>query len=301
MASAPPAVIEADDLPPADPQLPAGDPPAADPVIVADPPASDPPPNDDWRSRLAGDDKEALGWLGRYQSESAFVAAAKKDRDALRNGKFIKPLADGATEQEVAEYRAHMGVPEKAADYLESLPDGLVVGDDDRPAVDVFVEKMHAANAPKGVTDAALAAYYEIVESQMADQAEATEQAKAAGIDALRGEWGADYRRNLTVMNNHLSLLPEAVQDVFKHGTMSDGTPIGYHPEVLKWVTGLALEANPVATVVPGAGANQANAIADEIATIEKTMRENRSTYNRDDKMQARYRELLGAREKLKA
>jgi len=48
---------------------------------------------------------------------------------------------------------------------------------------------------------------------------------------------------------------------------------------------------------VPGAGANAGQAIADEIATIERTMRENRPAYNRDERMQARYRQLLEARE----
>ena len=57
---------------------------------------------------------------------------------------------------------------------------------------------------------------------------------------------------------------------------------------------------NPAGVVVPGSHADPSKGVDDEISTIEKTMRTNRSEYNRDEKMQARYRELLGAREKLK-
>jgi hypothetical protein len=263
-------------------------------------PAADPatPPADDWRARIAGTDEKLLGFLGRYASEKAFVEAAKKDRDTLRNGLPLKPLSEDATPEEVAAYRKAFNVPEKSDAYLESLPDGLVVGDDDKPVVSKFAEAMHAANAPKSVVDAALSAYYDIVAEQDAAQLQLNEQARQAGIDALREEWGGDYRRNINVVATHLSTLPQAVQDVIGNARMEDGTLVGNNPEVLRWLADQALAANPLATVVPGAGANAGQAIADEIATIERTMRENRPAYNRDERMQARYRQLLEAREK---
>lgn len=256
-------------------------------------------PADDWRSRMAGEDAKLLSYLGRYASEKAFVEAAKKDRDRLAQGAGLKPLSEDATPEEVAAYRKAFNVPEKPDAYLEALPDGLVVGDDDKPVVSKFAEAMHAANAPKSVVDAALSAYYDIVAEQDAAQLQLNEQARQAGIDALREEWGADYRRNINVVATHLSTLPQAVQDVIGNARMEDGTLVGNNPEVLRWLADQALAANPLATVVPGAGANAGQAIADEIATIEKTMRENRPAYNRDERMQARYRELLGARASL--
>lgn len=282
--------------PPVDPATP---PVAADPAASPDP-APPSPANDDWRASLAGEDKDMLRFLGRYHSKDAALKAWKTTNDEIKAGKFIKPLGDDASDEDKAAWNKMLGVPEKVDGYLENLPDGLVVGDDDRPAVDQFLNAMHEAGAPKAVSDAALAAYYSIVEEQAAEEADLIETAKQSSTDALREEWGADYRRNLNAMHNHLATLPEAVRDAFTGGRMLDGTPIGYNAEVLKWLTAQALETNPLATVVPNAGANQAGAIDDEIAGIEKVMRENRAAYNRDDKMQARYRELLGAREKLK-
>lgn len=253
---------------------------------------------DDWRARMAGDDEKLLGFLGRYQSEKAFVEAAKKDRDAVRNRAAVK-LPDNPTDAELAAYRKENGIPDKPEGYLEALPDGLVVGDDDRPYVDQFLTKMHGTNAPKGAVDAALSAYYEIVEEQAAAQSEKANAAKNESIELLREEWGPDYKRNLNVMHAHLDTLPEPVANAFKLGTGPDGTPLGYNADVLKWLTGLALESNPLATVVPGAGANQASAIADEIKAIEGVMRTDRAAYNKDPGMQARYRDLINAQLKL--
>ncbi len=296
-----PAII--DDDPPV------GDPPATEPAAkepVGDPPVKEPSPdpvkepaaNDDWRAQLAGDDDKLLGFLGRYPSPKAFAEAAKKDRAAAASA--LKPLGKDPSEEEIAAYRKNFGVPEKPEAYLESLPDGLVVGEDDMPIVGDFAKAMHAINAPDEVVKSGIKWYYDHVESQMAEEAEAVDEAKRVGVDALRDEWGPDYRRNLNIMHSHLETLPEPVREAFTFGKGADGIPLGYNPEILKWLTGLALDKNPLATVVPGAGANQASAVADEITKIEKMMREDRAGYNRDVKIQERYRELIRAQEKLK-
>ena len=308
MASAPPTIVEdepgaAPPPPPVPPAPPAPPPPSPAPSPPPPPPpapAGDPPPSgDDWRADLAGEDADLLKFLGRHQSKATALKEFRQLHADMRSGKLRKPLGDDPTDDELAAYRKDMGVPEKPEGYLESLSDGLVVGDDDKEAVDAFLAEMHSANAPAGVTNAALKAYYGIVEQQAAAEAEAMTNAKAASEDALRQEWGGDYRRNLNVMHSYLDTLPAAVKEAFTNGRMADGTPIGYSAEALKWLTGLATEANPLATVVPGAGANQASAVADEIAKIEGFMRTNRKAYNADEKMQARLRELYSARDKL--
>lgn len=253
----------------------------------------------DWRAEMAGEDKDLLGFMGRYHSKDAFLKGFKKLNDDMRSGKFIKPLDENSTDEEKAAWAKANGVPETPEAYLEKLPDGLVIGDDDKPAVDAFVKAMHAAGAPKGVADAALKAYYDIVDEQMGAQAEANNSAKQATEDALREEWGADYRRNVNVLKGAIDALPEGVGEALTNAVGGDGVQILNNAEVIKWLMGITLDQNPLATVVPGAGANQASAIAEEIAKIESTMRSNRAAYNRDEKMQARYRELLAARDKL--
>jgi hypothetical protein len=253
----------------------------------------------DWRAEWAGEDADVLKFLGRYQSPAAAMKEFKKTHGDLRSGKFIKPIDENSTDEEKAAWAKANGVPDKPEAYLESLPDGLVIGDDDKPAVDTFIKEMHAAGAPKGVVDAALKAYYDIVDEQMGAQAEANGAAKQATDDALREEWGADYRRNLNVLKGALDSMPTGVGEALTGAVGGDGVQILNNAEVVKWLMGITLEQNPLATVVPNAGANQASAIGEEIAKIEAFMRSNRKAYNADATMQARYRELIGAREKL--
>lgn len=260
---------------------PANDPPA-EPALAAAEPA------DDWRTEFATDngevDEKLLGWLGRFQSKASALAAVKKTRDEVSSGKYIKPLGDDATDEEKAAYRGMFGIPETPEGYLEKLPKGLVVGDDDRPGLERVLAKAHAANASPEVANAFIEGYYELVDDQLADAQEAAEQAKIESARILDREWGADYKRNLNVMTAFRQSLPEAVNNVFEYGLMPDGTPVGYNSEVLKWLTAQALERNPHATVVPGAGADQGSAIADEIEQIEAMMGDRSSVYWKGEK-----------------
>lgn len=253
----------------------------------------------DWRSEWAGEDAEVLKFLGRHASPAAAIKEFKKIHGDMRAGKFLKPVDENSSDEEKAAWRNALGVPESPDGYLEKLPDGLVIGEDDKGPIEQVLAAMHESGAPKGVVDAMLSSYFDLVESQDAERFETNEAAKRETEDALRSEWGPEYRRNVNVLTNFIGSLPESVGSVFLEAVDERGVKIANNPEFLKWAMSIALDKNPIATVVPGAGANQASAIADEIASIEKTMRTNRSEYNRNDAMQARYRQLLEAREKL--
>jgi len=271
----------------------------AEPVVETVVEAEDVGEATDWRTQWAGEDKELLSFLGRYHSKDAALKKFKETHDDIRNGKYRKPLGENPSDEDMAQWRKELGVPEATEDYYKSLPEALVVGDDDKPLVDQFLAAMHEQNAPPSVVSAAIETYYGIVEEQLAEEANIAREAEAAGVEALRAEWGADYKRNLNVVHAHLETLPTEVAEIFRNGRGADGVPIGYKPEALKWLASMALEANPLSTVVPGTGATQASAITDEIAKIEGIMRTDRTQYNKDETMQARYRDLLMAREKL--
>lgn len=257
--------------------------------------------NDDWRTRIAGEDADLLKFLGRHGSEAAFAKEAKDNLAAIRGGKFIKPLSDDPSESEVAEYRKQLAIPDKPEGYVEKLPDGLVIGEADKPFVDEFLSVMHGVNAPPKDVHAALGAYYTIIEKQTAAATEADAAAKRASEDALREEWGGDYRRNINIVDGLLETLDADVRDALTTGYDANGVSLGNNAAVVKFLASIALERNPTATVVPGSGATQLSTIEGEIAEIKKVMRDNRAEYNRNQKMQDRYLDLLSAQEKLKA
>ena len=55
----------------------------------------------------------------------------------------------------------------------------------------------------------------------------------------------------------------------------------------------------PAGFVAPAGSGSQADSVAEEVAKIEKYMRENRAAYNKDAKAQERLRTLYDAQEKL--
>lgn len=281
------------------------DPKPADPapadLAPVDPPA-DPVAGDwpeDWRSKAAGGDEKLMKFLERYNSPKAVVGALVDARKLISQGVNRPPKAD-ATPEEVAAWRAENGIPEKPDGYEVSLPDGFVIGEADKPVVDSFLERMHGKNVPPDVVNEALGWYYQEQAQQMEAQAEADLDFRGKGQDELREEYGSEYKRNIRIA---LEVVPEDIKDEFLGGRLADGTMIGDNPAVIRWLSGMARQINPLATVVPGTGTNAMQAMETELAGLRSMMGDKKSAYwqkGTGEKLQARYRELVAAQQRTK-
>jgi hypothetical protein len=299
--------------PPADltiPTPPAGDPPATPPstpppgtVIEGKAPEGGDPPaegwGNDWRQKYAGEDEKLLKRLERYASPKAAIDALLEAQKKISAGEVVKPLAKDATPEQVNEWRKANGVPEKPDAYFDKLPDGLVLGEEDKPIFASFAETMLEKNVPTEVMHEVVRWYQKFTDDQAANLADVENSSKAAVEDALREEWGADYRANLNMVNALLDSAPKGVKDSVLGARMPDGTPLGNDANLVRWLAATARELNPAATLVPGTGMTATRGIEDRIAEIDKVMRTNRREYMRDTKMQEEYRQLLSARERL--
>lgn len=304
------AAAPATDTPPATLVNPDTTPPAADATPPpADPPAADAPAGDppsaapegwgaDWRQKYAGEDEKLLKRLERYASPKAVVDALLEAQTKISKGEFAKPLPADATPEQVAAWREANGIPAKADGYFDKLPDGLVLGDEDKKIFGEFAERMHAQNVPPAVMHEVVKWYNEFSEAQMAARADLEVQTRDATAEALREEWGADYKTNLNLAMNLVSSAPSGVKDRLLSARLGDGTPLLNDPAMMNWLVAQARELNPVVTLVPNSQ-NPSQGIEAEIQQIETTMRTNRAAYNRDVQMQTRYRQLLEARQKL--
>ena len=126
----------------------------------------------------------------------------------------------------------------------------------------------------------------------------ASTQAKQATEDALRTEYGQEYRANLNQVQALLNSAPEGVLDLMINARDEGGVQVINNTNVVRWLVNIAKEMNPVATLV--SAGNNPNVIEDELATISKARRENSDAYWKDERMQARERELLTAQERTK-
>lgn len=259
---------------------------------------------DDWRDKLAKGDEKTRKRLDRFQSPADVLKSWQALEQKLSSGDVKAKLPDDATEEQIAAYRKDNGIPEKPEGYLESLPNGLVIGDEDKPMVASFLEAVHGDNAPPGVVAKALDWYYKTQEETAAKVVETDKEYERASDDALRAEWGNEYRANVNSINSFLSGAPAAddgtpLADLLKGARLADGTAMMNNPAALKWLASLAHDANPAGFVAPGVAGSQVDGVKAEIEKIKKVMWTDRKAYDKDNKMQERLRQLYDAEEKL--
>jgi len=261
---------------------------------------------DDWRDKLAKGDEKARKRLDRFQSPADVLKSWQELERRMSAGEIKAKLPDNATDEQVAAWRKDNGIPEKPEGYLERLPKGLVIGDDDKPILEGYLARVHGKNASPEVVADTLDWYYAQQEEVIAAQAAADKAQEQAGADLLRAEWGGEYRSNINAVKSFLKSAPatddgQLLGDLLMGARLADGTLFGNNPAALRWMARLAYDANPAGFVAPGAAASQIDAVTAELDTIRKTMREDRAAYDKNEKMQERFRQLLLAQEKLSA
>lgn len=271
-------------------------------------PAPDEKPADDWRIRMAGGDEKELKKLSRYASEADVYKAYRELEKKKSSGELKAALPKGATDEQIAEWRKDNGIPEAPDKYDLSFDNGLVIGEQDKPFIDEFVGKMHGENATPAQVKAAIASYYEMIGRQQQARAEADADFEANAREALREEWGGDYKRNIGAVDGFLGSLSEEVREKLANSRTPSGELIGNDPDIIKWLAATAYEINPAATLMPSSINNPGAAISDEISSIEKMVGDKGSEYwngpkdsTGNTKMQIRYAELLAARDKIAA
>lgn len=254
----------------------------------------------DWRERMAGDDKAFLNTLKRYSSPLTYAKAGFEAQQKIRSGEVKKPLSAEATPEELATYRKENGIPEAPDGYEIKLSEGMVPGEADKPMLDAFKGFAHGKNWTPAQLNEVVDWYYQQQDAQSAQKFEVDKGIKESTIETLRQEWGPEYPANINAISNFLDGAPEGVKSSIMYARAQDGTLLGNNPNVLRWLADLSREAMPGAGLVPAGTSNPAAAIGGEIEQIERMMRdpEQSDKYWRDEKMQARYRELLGARAK---
>lgn len=259
----------------------------------------------DWRKDIAGDNADWLTTLNRFASPKAMFESYQALRSKLSSGELrdVKPFPKDGKPEEQAAWRKSNNLPEKPEGYHEHLKfdDGLVIGEEDKPGVDAFLAAAHAANYTPEQAKAAVGWYFAQKDAEAEARATKDKEVARATTDALRAEWGTDYRTNMNGIHALLDTAPAGVKDKVMNTRQADGTPLMSDPDFLRFMTGLYRQINPVSTVVPhGDDAEMAKSIDAELQSIKDVMRTDRKKYNNDPKMQQRYRELLAAQERLK-
>lgn len=270
-------------------------------------PAATDAPKDDWaatRTKIAGTDEKLLKQLSRYGTLDEAVKAGIEAQKKLAGTRSVAKPGKDATDAEKAAYREANGIPESADKYALQLPAGIVLGEADKPFVDAFLQSAHDQNLSPDAVNALATAHLALREKEVQARNEIDERTKTEAAQALNEAWGSERELNINLIHGLLDSAPQGVKEQLLGARMGDGTPLGNNVDTLKWLATLAREQNPMATVVPGSGANAQQALAGELEQIQSLMGDTKSEYwkgPRAEKMQARYRELLQVQEKMSA
>lgn len=263
-----------------------------------------------WREELAGGDAQKLKDLQKYASPDALYGSLRDVQTKISKGELRAPpaaLAKDATPEQIAAYRTANNLPDKPDAYVEklALPDGIVLGETDKPLVGDFAKMALDKGWSQGQFNDAVGWFYEAQQAQEAQRVEADGVARVASEVELRTEWGPDFKPNMNAVGSVLAMMPAELKNELLGARTAAGQLVGNTAAFNRWAASLGREINPAATLIPVGDVNAAKTVGEELKTIEGKMYlpdgRNNPEYWRDEKMQARYRELTDAQQKMAA
>ena len=292
----------------------AGDPPpkpgasALERGAAGDPPPADPPAAlpENWRELLAADNQDVLTELKRFKSPTDFANAHLETKRALRKGGLgsDEPAPDGEKDPEgLKKWREARGIPDDPAGYKLDEKVAKRLLDEDKPILETFQAAAHKANMPQSVIDFTSAWYVDMMEQTAAHEANLDKEHGEAAEEALREEWGPDYKRNMQVAKRFSDSTIEGVNwfdarlpnDPERFGDNA-GKKLGSIPEVVKGLVELGLLKHGDGDFIDGETSQKSDS---RIAEIEQIIATDLTKYT--PAMRKEYMELLAAKERATA
>lgn len=267
---------------------------------------------DDWRAKIAGDDKSALKTLESIADPAALYKSYNELRTKVSSGELRaapKPPAADATPEQVAAWRKDQNLPENADAFVAGLklPDGVIPGEADKPLLANFAEAAFKNNWTGDQYAQAVGWYFGLQDQLVADRQRADADFMQEATIELTKEWGQQFKPNQNAITALWDAhLPKDFTDLMLNARMPDGSVLGNHPVFNKAFLELSKVVNPAATLLPNVQGANMSSVDGRIAEHEKNMRAPQGTpewrsYWQNDKMQEEYRGLLDARETMKA
>ena len=165
---------------------------------------------EDWRERLAGGDDASMALLKRIGTPGDLFKKVLAQEQTIRRGahKAAPTLPENATEEQVAEYRKAVGVPEAPDGYGVQFAPELQADDRLKEMLGSFLGYAHERNLPPAAVKAAVEWQQGEILRQREEQAATAARERARVTAELRKEYGADYKRNLALADEFLAARP---------------------------------------------------------------------------------------------
>lgn len=259
---------------------------------------------EDWRERLAGDDKAFAERLKRFNDPTAIARSYRELETRVSSGQLKAPpapLAENATPEQVTAWRAEQGLPATAEAIMTglALPDGVIPGEADRPLLANFAEAAYNAGWTQDQYNTAVGWYYSLQDQLVGERQQADADFHTESMVNLQSEWGRDYQKNQNILKGFWDrFFPKDVGEAWLTSRMPDGTIVGDNPGFAKAMLEIAAAINPVGVVlpnVPGATMNDIHKEYGELQVAMKAVNPGMPGYEKywgNPAAQARFREL---------
>ena len=225
--------------------------PEAEADEEAEPEAEEEPKVLEWadiRDLMAGDNEMLQKMLGRYRSAQALAnafAQQRKEISRLKNEVGQPPeLPDNPTEEDVAEYRKALNIPNDVEDYQVDFGESFQASEADTPLLDSYKGWMHENNVPPQFAQKNIEWYEGFVEDQRQAMNQQAEETQTATVAALSNEWGKEYDGNLNAVRAYLDATIGAEEaGKLRDARMADGTYLADNANFLRLMAGPAVDA----------------------------------------------------------
>lgn len=189
---------------------------------------------DDWRQKIAGEDAKLLKTLEKYKTPKDLADGYLNLQKEFHKTRPVPELPKDATKEQIAEYREKTGIPESWDKYDTNLADGIVIGENDKPIVDKYLQKAYEMNLKPAEVKQSLQAYFEITNQMQSEAIKQSELQQQEVVKGLQKEWGSQYKDNLNIVSAHLekSLGADELSKL-NSATLADGTFLINNPKIL--------------------------------------------------------------------
>jgi hypothetical protein len=224
---------------------------------------------ENWRETVSKEDAKRLAQLQRYASPEAAIQALFAAQDRIRSGELKPVLGKNPSADEIKEWRAAHGIPESHDKY--DLGKDVAIDESDKPMFDVFFKAAHEANQTPEQVRAIVKSWNDIKRQTFDAMAEADRKHATESEDALRSEWGPEFRRNVNLIHGLLDFSgAQSLKESLLGARLPNGRVIGSDPDAMRMLLGVALAQNPTGVVVPGGGGENGEGIKGELEKLQK-------------------------------
>lgn len=248
---------------------------------------------EDWKTRVAGEDKDYAKWLERVKSPVDGLKIAYDAQKKIRSGKanVDEPMPDPAKDAVGAKaWRKEHGIPDDPTGY--ELPKAVTerLTDDDKPVLATFLESFHKKNLPPSAVASVVESYLDQQEQAFAARTAADAKQAEETQDALRTELGKEFRPAVTIAKRFAEEITPGVN--WFEARLDDGRKLG---NIKEFVAALIDLGTQKYGDVAFAGGESSAKTMSRLEEIEHIRDQDWPKYNGDLKLQQEYQGLLDA------